>query len=102
MRQKWLSPPALSRLLEDHYPLNAAQVRAWCEEGLIPPEFVRRSLSAREREHWRIAARGLETILHGILGLSAREIAEVRARLEGPGARCAPRPNPVPREGDRG
>jgi hypothetical protein len=102
MRRKWLSPPALSRLLEDHFPLNAAQVRAWCEEGLIPPEFVRRSPSAREREHWRIAVRGLETILHGILGLSAREIAEVRARLERPGMRCASHANPAPPGGHKG
>jgi hypothetical protein len=68
-------------LISDYYPLNAAQVRAWCEEGRIPPEFVKRSPSLKDRGQWRISVRGLENILADLLGLSLQEKAAIYATL---------------------
>jgi hypothetical protein len=79
---KWLSTRDFSRLLEDHYPASEVKVREWCEEGLIPPEYAKRSISPKERGRWRIAAKGLTLILGQILGLSPSEIAEVQGKLK--------------------
>ena len=81
MAMKWLSPPGLTRLLADYYPLNAAQVRGWCEEGRIPPEFVKRAPSLKARGQWRISVKGLDTILRDLLDLSTTEMTQIYTHI---------------------
>lgn len=79
---QWLTTSDFVLLLKEHYPISKSKVREWCEEGLIPPEFAKRSISSKERGHWRISSKGLLQILDKILQLSPQEIDEIQSKIK--------------------
>lgn len=77
--RKWLSTSELAQLIEDHSPVNAQDLREYCEAGTIPPKLAKRK-PGRERGHWFLHIKGIRFLLEKVLDLDAEEIAEVQAK----------------------
>ncbi len=75
----WISTADFAQLIDPNFPADAATVRGWCEEGLIPSRYAKRR-PGRERAKWFIATAGIMAILKDVLQLEHDEICEVQLR----------------------
>ena len=77
--RKWFATSELAQLIEDHSPVNAQDLREYCEDGTIPSKLAKRK-PGRERGHWFFSLKGVRFLLEKVLELDAEEIAEVQAK----------------------